>query len=71
MNCTWIITGSAGFIGSNLTNYLLQHGHSIIGLDNLSTGKQENVIRSKEIGGPRYQFSVGNKIGRASCRERV
>ena len=35
------ITGAAGFIGSNLTDYLLTQGHEILGLDNLSTGQRE------------------------------
>ena len=33
-----VVTGAAGFIGSNLTDYLLERGHTVIGIDNLSTG---------------------------------
>jgi UDP-glucose 4-epimerase len=36
-----IITGAAGFIGSNLTDRLLRDGHSVTGIDNLSTGRME------------------------------
>ena len=38
-----LITGVAGFIGSNLADYLLKKGHEIIGIDNLSYGLKEQV----------------------------
>lgn len=38
-----LITGGAGFIGSHLADLLLENGHSVIALDNLSTGRHENV----------------------------
>jgi len=38
-----LITGGAGFIGSYLCEYLLQKGHKIICLDNLSTGNKKNI----------------------------
>jgi len=38
-----LVTGAAGFIGSNLAIRLLQEGHSVVGLDNLSAGTRENV----------------------------
>tara|TARA_R110001592_G_scaffold19215_1_gene78927 strand:- start:876 stop:1790 length:915 start_codon:yes stop_codon:yes gene_type:complete len=41
MKC--IVTGGAGFIGSNLVNRLVDDGHEVIVFDNLSTGKKENV----------------------------
>ena len=40
---TWLITGNAGFIGSNLTEFLLQHNQRVVGLDNFSTGYQHNI----------------------------
>jgi len=40
---TWLITGVAGFIGSNLLETLLQHDQMVIGLDNFSTGHQHNL----------------------------
>lgn len=40
---TFVVTGGAGFIGSHLSNYLLQHGHTVYALDNLSTGSIENI----------------------------
>src|SRR5436305_13982704 len=36
---TYLITGAAGFIGSNLVDRLLANGETVIGYDNLSTGK--------------------------------
>jgi UDP-N-acetylglucosamine/UDP-N-acetyl-alpha-D-glucosaminouronate 4-epimerase len=40
---TYLITGIAGFIGSSLARALLQQGHRVLGIDNFSTGKQENI----------------------------
>jgi UDP-N-acetylglucosamine 4-epimerase len=39
----WLVTGVAGFIGSNLLETLLRAGQSVVGLDNFSTGYRENV----------------------------
>ena len=36
-----LVTGCAGFIGSNLVKFLLNKKYQVIGLDNLSTGKKE------------------------------
>jgi dTDP-glucose 4,6-dehydratase len=38
-----LVTGAAGFIGSHLSEYLLDHGYSVVGMDNLSTGDVRNV----------------------------
>lgn len=40
---TWLVTGCAGFIGSNLTEFLLQHNQKVVGVDNFSTGYQHNL----------------------------
>ena len=41
MNC--LVTGGAGFIGSNLVDKLIEDGHRVLVLDDLSTGKEENI----------------------------
>jgi UDP-glucose 4-epimerase len=46
-----IVTGGAGFIGSHLTELLLQRGHRVIVLDNLSTGRLENLAHLKGSAG--------------------
>jgi dTDP-glucose 4,6-dehydratase len=39
---TSVVTGSAGFLGSHLTDYLLAKGHRVIGIDNFTTGAVQN-----------------------------
>lgn len=41
INC--LVTGAAGFIGSHLSELLLQQGHKVLGIDNLSVGKLKNL----------------------------
>jgi UDP-glucose 4-epimerase len=38
-----LVTGGAGFIGSHLTEYLLDHGHEVLSIDDLSTGSLRNI----------------------------
>jgi len=45
----WLITGAAGFIGSNLLEFLLQNNQKVIGIDNFSTGNERNLLQVKEI----------------------
>ncbi|SER15994.1 UDP-N-acetylglucosamine 4-epimerase [Nitrosomonas sp. Nm51] len=47
----WLITGVAGFIGSNLLEALLKLNQHVIGLDNFSTGYQHNLDQVKDIVG--------------------
>ena len=42
-----LITGGAGFIGSNLSEYLLKKGFNVTVVDDLSTGKIKNISNSK------------------------
>ena len=43
-----LVTGGAGFIGSNLVDQLVKLGHEVIVLDNLSTGRLQNLNQSKD-----------------------
>ena len=49
---TWLVTGVAGFIGSNLLEALLQLNQKVVGLDNFSTGSQHNLNEVQSIVGP-------------------
>jgi UDP-glucose 4-epimerase len=49
-----VVTGAAGFLGSNLVAKLLAEGHDVIGIDNLSMGRLENLSRYMQH--PRFQF---------------
>jgi UDP-N-acetylglucosamine/UDP-N-acetylgalactosamine 4-epimerase len=55
---TFLVTGSAGFIGSNLVEAILNLGYKVRGLDNLSTGKKENV--EEFLDNPNYEFIEGD-----------
>ena len=44
-----LITGGAGFIGSHLSDYLLSEGHSVVIIDNLSSGKIENISKKCKL----------------------
>jgi len=55
-----LITGGAGFIGSHLTDALLARGDSVIALDNLSTGRHDNV--RDHLGDPRFEFVLASVI---------
>lgn len=44
-----IVTGGCGFIGSHLTEFLITKGFKVYIIDNLFSGKKENIIRSKNI----------------------
>lgn len=44
-----IVTGGAGFIGSHLTDALIEQGHDVLVIDNLSTGKRENINKKAKF----------------------
>ena len=52
---TWFVTGAAGFIGSHLCDALLARGDTVLGLDNLTTGRIENVQHL--LNHPRFHFA--------------
>jgi len=49
-----LVTGAAGFVGSHLTDRLLGEGHTVLGVDNLSTGDPENLAHLAHE--PRFSF---------------
>ena len=49
-----VVTGTAGFLGSHLTDRLLDDGHEVIGFDNLITGSLKNIEHLD--GNPRFGF---------------
>jgi UDP-glucose 4-epimerase len=53
-----LITGGAGFIGSHLADALLARGHRVIALDNLSTGRHENIEHL--LGRTDFEFVLGS-----------
>ncbi len=48
----WLVTGAAGFIGSHLLETLLRLDQRVIGLDNFSTGSEQNLEEVRELVGP-------------------
>ena len=68
----WLVTGAAGFIGSNLVEALLACGQEVVGLDNYSTGHERNVAAA--TGGAdasRFRMIEGDICDRAACAEAV
>ncbi|MBT2736718.1 SDR family oxidoreductase [Bacillus sp. ISL-7] len=61
----FLVTGSAGFIGSNLVEVILNLGYQVRGLDNFSTGKKENV--EEFINNPNYEFIEGDIREHETC----
>jgi UDP-N-acetylglucosamine 4-epimerase len=68
---TWVITGAAGFIGSNLLEALLGLGQTVVGLDNFSTGRRANVdeaLASVTLSDPRFAMVHGDIRDLETCR---
>lgn len=66
-----LVTGGAGFIGSNLCEYLLQAGHEVRCLDNFATGKIENVLPLTERYPMTFKLIVGDIRRMEDCRKAV
>lgn len=45
----WLVTGAAGFVGSNLCEHLLSVGQKVVGLDNFITGQKSNIKRLEDL----------------------
>ena len=45
----YVVTGGAGFIGSNTVEELVRRGHSVVVLDDLSSGKEENLAEVRNV----------------------
>ncbi len=58
-----LITGGAGFIGSHLAEHLLDAGHEVVVLDDLATGRWENL--SSASGHPHFRYVRGSVLDRA------
>ena len=63
----FLVTGGAGFIGSYLSEALLASGHSVVGLDDLSTGSENNLINLKDK--PDFSFVNGTMMDEDLVRD--
>ena len=66
-NSLFLVTGGAGFIGSNLCEAILKLGYRVRCLDDLSTGKQENV--DLFVGNANYEFIKGDVKDLDTCKK--
>ena len=70
---TWLVTGVAGFIGSNLLETLLRLDQRVVGLDNFATGHQRNLDEVQALVDPaqwaRFQFIEGDIRSLDDCRK--
>jgi len=68
----WLVTGSAGFIGSHLVEHLLRLGQEVVSLDNFSTGYKRNLEEVRAAVGDeawrRHSFVEGDIVDLATCR---
>jgi UDP-N-acetylglucosamine 4-epimerase len=72
---TWLVTGAAGFIGSNLLETLLRLNQRVVGVDNLSTGRRQNLAQVRAALGPgpwaNFTWIKGDIQDAALCRRAV
>ncbi len=67
----YLVTGGAGFIGSNLASALLEAGKTVRVFDNFLTGKRENLAGMAERHGPAFELIEGDLRELAACRRAV
>ena len=69
---TWLVTGVAGFIGSNLLETLLKLDQRVVGLDNFATGHQRNLDEVQTLVTPtqwaNFNFIQGDIRNLADCQ---
>lgn len=71
---TWLVTGAAGFIGSNLVEELLSLAQTVVALDNFSTGHQHNLDEATSLdqdADRRFRFVEGDIRDLAACQAAV
>lgn len=68
---TVLVTGGAGFIGSNLCEYLLTHDYHVICLDNFATGKIENLLPLLNLYPKTFKLIVGDIRNLEDCQKAV
>ena len=66
-----LVTGGAGFIGSNLCEHLLENGYQVRCLDNFATGKWQNIIPLIERFPETFEMQVGDIRKLDDCRKAV
>lgn len=66
-----LVTGGAGFIGSNLCEHLLNEGHTVRSLDNFATGKPKNIFPLLEKYPETFELHVGDIRKLDDCRKAV
>lgn len=66
-----LVTGGAGFIGSNLTEHLLEQGHHVRVLDNFATGHIENLLTFFDRFPSRFELIVGDIRNLVDCQKSV
>jgi UDP-N-acetylglucosamine 4-epimerase len=66
-----LVTGGAGFIGSNLCEYLLQNSYEVICLDNFSTGKISNILNLFNEYPHSFKLVVGDIRNLSDCRKAI
>ena len=75
VSARWLVTGGAGFIGSNLVEALLRHGQYVRAVDNFSTGHRRNLAEVREAVGSdaarRLEFIEADILDLNACRRMV